>query len=208
LFNHWADSAVQLRFAGSDRLLLVLAEATPVNDRRVDAVWWQLHMAALRVMHRADEFELLALNYCITYEVSPPPWEDPKGDFGELEAPPQGPGPEASGFAISAIDDEPGDDLPPSGPVGHTALAGELVGESLATWERLDAELAGAPNSSVSCAALVRIDFVAAGTLLNWVTARDAREQRVSFVDAHRLIAAFFGVIGIGDHAEVAVRTN
>ncbi len=209
LFNHWADSAVQLRFAGSDRLLIVLTEATPVNDRRVDAVWWQLHMAALRVMHRADEFELLALNYCITYEVSPPPWEDPKGDFGELEAEPQGPAPEpGSGFAISAIDDEPGDDLAPAGRVGHAALAGELVGESLSTWERLDAELAGAPNMSVSCASLVRVDFVAAGTLLNWVTARDAREQRVAFVDAHRLIAAFFGVIGIADHAEVAVRPN
>ncbi|CAN7648016.1 STAS domain-containing protein [Variovorax sp. LjRoot130] len=209
LFNHWADSAVQLRFAGSDRLLIVLTEATPVNNRQVDAVWWQLHMAALRVMHRADEFELLALNYCITYEVSPPPWEDPKGDFGELEAQPQGPAPEAaSGFAISAIDDEPGDDLAPAGPIGHSTLAGELVGESLSTWERLDAELVGAPNLSVSCAALVRIDFVAAGTLLNWVTARDAREQRVAFVDAHRLIAAFFGVIGIADHAEVAVRTN
>lgn len=125
LFNHWADSAVQLRFAGSDRLLIVLTEATPVNNRQVDAVWWQLHMAALRVMHRADEFELLALNYCITYEVSPPPWEDPKGDFGELEAQPQGPAPEAaSGFAISAIDDEPGDDLAPAGPIGHSALAG------------------------------------------------------------------------------------
>ena len=33
-------------------------------------------MAALRVMNRPDEFELVALNYCITYEVSPPPWED------------------------------------------------------------------------------------------------------------------------------------
>ena len=86
LFNHWADSTVQLRFRGADRLLLVLAEATPANDRGVDAVWWQLHMAALRVMHRGDEFELLALNYCITYEVSPPPWEDPKGDFASLDA--------------------------------------------------------------------------------------------------------------------------
>ncbi|MBT2322109.1 STAS domain-containing protein [Variovorax paradoxus] len=210
LFNHWSDSAVQLRFAGSERLLIVLTEATPVNDRRVDAVWWQLHMAALRVMHRADEFELLALNYCITYEVSPPPWEDPKGDFGEFDGSSQMPGPDAaSGFAISAIDDEPGEDMASTGAAaGHIALAGELVGESLSTWERLDAELAGAPTLSVSCAALVRIDFVAAGSLLNWVTARDAREQRVSFVDAHRLVAAFFGVIGIADHAEILVRTN
>jgi len=208
LFTHWADSAVQLRFAGSDRLLIVLTEATPVNDRRVDSVWWQLHMASLRVMHRADEFELLALNYCITYEVSPPPWEDPKGDFGELDAPPSSRSPVSSGFAFSAIDDESGEAARTAAGAAHSVLAGELVGESLSTWERLDAELAGAPSLSVSCAGLVRMDFTAAGTLLNWVTARDAREQRVSFVDAHRLIVAFFGVIGIADHAEVAVRAN
>lgn len=211
LFNHWADSPVQLRFAGADRLLIVLTEATPVNERRVDAAWWQLHMAALRVMHRADEFELLALNYCITYEVSPPPWEDPKGDFGELEPPPATPRPSvSSGFSVSGHDDEliGADAAPTAAAAGHGSLAGELTGESLATWERLDAELADAQGLSISCAALVRIDFQAAGSLLNWVTARDARGQRVAFVDAHRLIAAFFGVIGIADHAEVGIRAN
>jgi ABC-type transporter Mla MlaB component len=201
LFNHWADSAVQLRFAGSDRLQIVLTEATPVNERRVDAIWWQLHMAALRVMHRPDEFELLALNYCITYEVSPPPWEDPKGDFGELDPP------ASSGFQVSARDELSPAAPPPAVP-GRGLLAGELAGESLPVWERLDAELARSPGQAISCAALVRIDFTAAGTLLNWVTERDARGQRVAFVDAHRLVAAFFGVIGIADHAEVALRTN
>lgn len=208
LFNHWADSAVQLRFAGSDRLLIVLTEATPVNERRVDAVWWQLHMAALRVMHRADEFELLALNYCITYEVSPPPWEDPKGDFGELEVSAPPPPSESSGFSISVSDELGGEAAPTPAVAGHGLLAGELSGESLSTWERLDAELAASAGLSISCAALVRIDFTAAGSLLNWVTGRDARGQRVAFVDAHRLIAAFFGVIGIADHAEVAIRAN
>ncbi|OUM02359.1 STAS domain-containing protein [Variovorax sp. JS1663] len=201
LFNHWADSAVQLRFAGSDRLLIALTEATPVNERRVDAIWWQLHMAALRVMHRADEFELLALNYCITYEVSPPPWEDPKGDFGELEPP------ASSGFQVSSRDELSAAALPAAVP-GRGLLAGELAGESLPIWERLDAELARSQGLTISCAALVRIDFTAAGTLLNWVTERDARGQRVAFADAHRLIAAFFGVIGIADHAEVAIRLN
>ncbi|RZL96290.1 MAG: STAS domain-containing protein [Variovorax sp.] len=206
LLTHWADSAVQLRFAGGDRLLSVLAEATPANDRRADIVWWQLHMAALRVMHRADEFELMALNYCITYEVSPPPWEDPKGDFASLDVPPLSRS-AAAGFSISPADEEAGDESPASA-VRCGVLSGDLVGESLATWQRLDAELAGASSSSISCAALVRIDFAAAGTLLNWVTARDAQGQRVEFVDAHRLVAAFFDVIGIADHATVAARTD
>lgn len=191
LFSHWADSPVQLRFLGCDRLLLVLAEATPVNERRVDVAWWQLHMAALRMMHRADEFELLALNYCITYEVSPPPWEDPKGDFAQLDAP------SSAAAALSSS-------RRAAGPV----LAGEIVGEAHATWQRLDAELAAAQEPVVSCAALVRVDFAAGGTLLNWAMARSAHQPRVRFVDVHRLVAAFFGVVGIADHAEVVVRAN
>ncbi len=194
LFNHWADSAVQLRFSGADQLLLVLAEATPANDRNVDAVWWQLHMAALRVMHRADEFELLALNYCITYEVSPPPWEDPKGDYASLDTPKV----VKPSFSILSGEQE-NSPVPAPGAV----LAGDLTGESLSTWQRLDEELASATAPSVSCAALVRVDFTAAGSLLNWVTGRHVRGDSVEFVDAHRLIAAFFGVVGIADHAAV-----
>ena len=65
-----------------------------------------------------------------------------------------------------------------------------------------------AAAATISCAALVRLDLAAAGTLLNWVTERDASGQRVQFVDAHRLIAAFFKVVGIADHALVRVREN
>ena len=52
------------------------------------------------------------------------------------------------------------------------------------------------------------MDLAAAGTLLSWVRERDANGERVQFVDAHRLIAALFGLIGITDHATVAVRKN
>ncbi|MDN8616711.1 STAS domain-containing protein [Variovorax ginsengisoli] len=203
LFTHWADSTVQLRFRGGDRLLLVLAEATPANDRGVDAVWWQLHMAALRVMHRGDEFELLALNYCITYEVSPPPWEDPKGDFASLDAAPAAAAP-ARAFSFGA--DEPPQAVAPE--PGHSQLVGDLIGESLSTWQRLDAELGDAASPVVSCAALVRIDFAAAGTLLNWVSDHHGSGRSVHFTDVHRLAAAFFDVIGIADHASVALRKD
>ncbi|MDM0076135.1 STAS domain-containing protein [Variovorax sp. J2P1-59] len=203
LFTHWADSTVQLRFAAADQLLLVLAEATPANDRSVDAVWWQLHMAALRVMHRADEFELLALNYCITYEVSPPPWEDPKGDFATLDTPARAK-PSAPGFSLAAGHDEA--EPAPFAGAGQAVLAGDLIGESLSTWQRLDEELTGETTPTISCSALVRVDFAAGGSLLNWVTAHHARGHALQFVDAHRLIAAFFNVVGIADHAAIKVK--
>ncbi len=205
LLAHWADSPVQLRFGAPEQLLAVLMAATPANDRRVDVVWWQLRMAALRTMHAADEFELAALGYCITYEVSPPPWEDPKGSYAALDPAPQAAksvpslltaGREAAlGSAATTTPD--------------AVLAGDLSGESLETWRRLDADLADASGSNapvVSCAALVRIDITAAGTLLNWATARNAHGQRVQFVDLHRMAAILFEVIGIAEHAGIAVR--
>ena len=52
------------------------------------------------------------------------------------------------------------------------------------------------------------MDLAAAGALLSWVRTRDANGERVQFVDAHRLIAALFTLVGITDHATVAVRKN
>ena len=84
LFAHWAGTPTHLRFIGSDRLLTVLEESTPVSERGKEVIWWQLRMDALRAMQLPDDFELVALNYCITYEVSPPPWEDPQGRYESL----------------------------------------------------------------------------------------------------------------------------
>ena len=60
----------------------------------------------------------------------------------------------------------------------------------------------------ISCARLIRIDFSAAGTLLNWATARQAEGRQVQFVEVHRLVAAFFNVIGIAEHARVIARSD
>jgi len=59
---------------------------------------------------------------------------------------------------------------------------------------------------SVSCHKLIRVDFIAAGDLLNWVLAKRGESRSVQFVEAHRLVALFFGAMGINEHAKVAVR--
>jgi len=52
----------------------------------------------------------------------------------------------------------------------------------------------------------VRVDFSAAGSILNWVATRQASGCHVQFRDVHRLVAAFFTVIGINEHARVIPR--
>jgi anti-anti-sigma regulatory factor len=58
----------------------------------------------------------------------------------------------------------------------------------------------------VGCHDLVRVDFAAAGSLLNWAATRHAEGCQVQFRDVHRLVAAFFTVIGINEYAQVVPR--
>ena len=90
--------------------------------------------------------------------------------------------------------------------VASVELSGQLVGDISATLSRLNAQLGKAPLVSVSCARLIRVDFIAAGDLLNWVLAKRGENRMVHFVDAHRLVALFFGAMGINEHARVQVR--
>src|SRR3569832_400157 len=85
-FTQWAAQPVQLRFIAADVLEKVLKEATPSGDKGVNPAWWKLRMEVLRVMHRPDEFELVALDYCVTYEVSPPSWESARCEYKPLQA--------------------------------------------------------------------------------------------------------------------------
>jgi hypothetical protein len=90
--------------------------------------------------------------------------------------------------------------------VASIELSGQLVGDISATLGRLNLQLGQAMVVNVSCARLIRVDFIAAGDLLNWVLNKRGEKRLVQFVDAHRLVALFFGAMGINEHAKVQVR--
>lgn len=219
LFTQWAGQNVQLRFIGAESLEKVLRDATPSSDRGVNPGWWKLRMEVLRVMHRPDEFELVALDYCVTYEVSPPSWDSARCDYKSLQAD----GSVASrntivgeayrDSVVSSVMTYAGDSQLPAmssqlSSVATVELSGQILGDGKEAIELLDAKLADADIMIISCARLIRIDFTAAGTVLNWVTAREAEGRQVQFSDVHRLVAAFFNVIGISEHARITIRNE
>ena len=85
-------------------------------------------------------------------------------------------------------------------------LSGQIAGDAAVTLQTLEERLVGADLMVISCAKLIRVDFSAAGALLNWVTARQTEGRLVQFSEVHRLVAAFFHVIGINEHARVLTR--
>lgn len=219
VFSGWAAQPVQLRFMGEAQLQHVLQDATPSGVRDTPQAWWQLRLEALRVTHQPDEFELTALDFCVTYEVSPPAWDSARCDYKPLE-------PRGSALAGQAIIGDVYRDSVPStlssalegdtemggnSQMSHlyaVELSGQIEGDAIAVLDTLEAKLMGADIMVISCAKLIRVDFSAAGTLLNWVSAREAENRAVQFTDVNRLVAAFFNVIGITEHARVLTRID
>ncbi|HEY8710215.1 MAG TPA: hypothetical protein VIM34_19740, partial [Burkholderiaceae bacterium] len=75
LFRNWIPQDLDMRWLGGERLFTVLQDAAPVGVRDADPAYWQVRLDALRMTNRPDQFDEAAIDYCVTYEVSPPSWE-------------------------------------------------------------------------------------------------------------------------------------
>ena len=213
LFAEWCGSIVSLRFQGAEALDRVLRAMTPSGAKEGGQAPWRLRMDALRLMGLQDEFELVALDYCVTYEVSPPAWQDVRCRFERdaAEGEDSQLTPLASSVSVAAAP-AAGEPAPSLGrdaePAAVVELAGEIVGEATEALERLEAARAGADRLVISCANLIRVDFSAAGSILNWVALRQAEGCHLQFRDVHRLVGAFFHVIGINEYARIVLRST
>jgi ABC-type transporter Mla MlaB component len=220
VFTGWASQPVQLRFMGAAQLQKMLLDATPPENNAIDPKWWLLRMEMLRVIHRPDDFELVALDFCVVYEVSPPPWSKARCDcksldeYGDAMSPATIIGAPSSDNvypSLLGMDSDFGLDFPSSSPAMRflsVELSGQIQGHAVAVLNTLETSLTGADRMQISCGKLIRVDFSAAGMLLNWVSARHAENRAVEFAEVNRLIAAFFNVIGITEYAKVLTRTD
>lgn len=208
LLRNWSGQPLEMRWIGLDNLVALLAEAASTGDRDADPAFWMARLAVLRVLNRADLFDETAIDYCMTYEVSPPAWEAPRcrarqsTTGASVQTQPMSIISEVStSFMESALFD----DEPAQVQVASLELSGQLVGDIGQTLDRLNGDIGAASVVNVSCAQLIRVDFLAAGDLLNWVLAKRSENRTVRFVDTHRLVALFFVAMGINEHASVHV---
>ena len=210
LFRLWAGQQLELRWIGGERLFQVLQDAAPTGVRDADPAFWLTRLDALRLANRPDQFDEAAIDYCVTYEVSPPSWEPTRckvhisgGGLSTRQPDLSMVSEVSTSFMESGLaDDAASGNLE----VAHVELSGQLIGDIGATLAKLQSETSSAPVVSVSCARLIRVDFIAAGDLLNWVLSKRNESRAVHFVDTHRLVALFFGAMGINEHAKVQVR--
>lgn len=190
LINEWAQTPGQIIFLDAPVLAQRLQALTVSGERAASEDGWRLRMAALRLMDEHDSFEQVALDYCVTYEVSPPSWTQPRSSY--LDAPEEVP--EAAEPVVQA---------PVSG-----GLAGCIESDATPWLVALEDQARPDRPLVVDCSELIRLDFAAAGSVLNWSARMQAQGIELHFERMHQLVAVFFGMIGVSDHAQLHTRTD
>ncbi len=183
-----AETPGLLCWAGHQHLRRRLQASTPSGRRENHAVWWKLRLAVLRLLGHQDEFDLTALDYCVTYGVTPPDWAVPRST-NELH-----------------------DRWPPDGDVPTQAMAlplsGQLRGDPSAVLATLEAQAGAGELLRIDCAGLQHVDLVAAGALLQWGKALQGRGRRAVLERLHRLLALSLHVVGVDETLQLRVRTD
>jgi ABC-type transporter Mla MlaB component len=205
LFQQWAGQKLTMHWLAADKLFDVLQEAAPVGVRDADPAFWLARLDALRLVNRPDQFDDVAIDYCVTYEVSPPSWESTKCTVRV-----SGPSANTRSAILSSVGDVVTSimDAPGIGEVEVTSLeiSGQLSGDQGPLLHHLDQRLGESRVVRISCALLIRVDFVAAGDLLNWVIAKHTERRQITFTDVNRLVALMFGAMGINEHVSTQLR--
>jgi anti-anti-sigma regulatory factor len=188
-----AGAQTEVAVLGASRLQEV-ARAAVESGRRDDSDGgWKLALAALRVLGEQQAFDDLSIDYCVTYEVSPPSWEPMPPNVRIAAVRPEGPKEDVE-HGSATVDG------------GAFVLCGEIVGRMASDLASLHDYAAARADVIVDCRGLRRLDFVAAGELLNEVVVLASSGKTVLFAEPIPIVEALLVVMGIHEVVEIRRR--
>jgi len=172
----------ELELLGRDTLRALLEDRIEPGCAE-DHECWLLLLEIYQLQGQHDAFDEGAINYAVTFEVSPPSWEARRVA-----------GPEP---ALQLVDDNDDDD---HGMADAYVLRGDIkalrFGDLPARTEKFDPVI-------IDCLALTRIDFISAGALLNVLTMVRRTGKQVVFHHPNHLVAELLGVVGLNAVASI-----
>jgi ABC-type transporter Mla MlaB component len=167
----------ELVLVGAVELLAQVRAILDVGRRDEGEAAWLLMLELLRLLNREKDFDEASMDYCVTFEVSPPPFTPP----GKVASAPRQPAaPAADRYLLPAVIDDAG-----------LVLAG--IGDYV---DRC-------PALVFDCSRLVRIDYAAAGQLLATLQPLAADKRRIEFRELNHLVAALLRLLGYGTVARL-----
>ncbi len=184
----------ELVIVGAEQLVNPLKAIIEPGRRDASDAGWMLLLEILRLLGRQHEFEETGIQYCITFEVSPPQWEPPPPN---LKA--------ATALAGAA---EPAAAVAPTEEDGPLTWRGVIEAEGEPWFGRLAAEARHNRELKIDATQLRRMAFSAASALLTLVMKLQQAGATVEFRNVNPLVGALFQLLGITAVASVHLRRS
>jgi ABC-type transporter Mla MlaB component len=173
----------ELVLAGADHLVAVLRPMLAIGDRGAGEAPWLLLLELLLLTNREKDFEETAMDYCVTFEVSPPSFEAPPHLAVSLAAGSLAKGPATAGDRF--------------------LLPATIRGDSAPLLAAIAEHATHHPALVLDGSRLARIDYAAANALATHLRtlAQDGRE--VVLRDLNHLVVALLRLLGVGDQVRL-----
>ena len=173
----------ELIVADAAELAETVRATIAIGQRDASEAPWLLLLELLQLMNREKDFEETAMDYCVTYERSPPSFEAPgnvanvanvanAANVGSARAPSR-----SDRFMLPALID---------------GGAGKL-------FDAIDAYAEQYQPLVLDCSRLARVDYNAAGALLARLRALAAAGKIIELRDVNHLVAALFRLMGYAE---------
>jgi anti-anti-sigma regulatory factor len=195
------DLLLRLQKSGHELVLVAAPEladkirATLEVGRREDSEpAWLLMMEVLRLLNLEKQFEEISIDYCVTFEVSPPAFVAPPSKVTTASSAASA---AAASQAAKGSTPAEGFRMPPviEGRIDHLIVAIAAYSDEHSP-------------AVIDCSALNRIDFAAAGRLLTGLAPFCGNGKSFEFHGVNHLVAALFNVIGLKDIARIVPRKS
>ncbi|MFC0251027.1 STAS domain-containing protein [Massilia consociata] len=163
------NSERELVLAGADTLLAVLRPMLAVGERGSGEAPWLLLLELLLLTDREKDFEESAMDYCVTFEVSPPSFEKPRHVSTAAPAPVAG-----DRFLLPPI----------------------ASGDCAALFDAIDAYAEGRETLVLDCSRLARMDYACAMALQGRLRVQTQAGRRVELRELNHLACALLRLLG------------
>ena len=174
----------ELTVAGANELVKAIRAIVEVGRRDDTEAPWLLLLEVLQMMNRQQDFEETSIDYCVTFEVSPPAFIAPK-----------------SRVTRAAVEEHVEDAQPAN------VFMMPAVAESKSELIEAITKFIQQHNPAVlDCSRLTRVDFSAASQLLAGLAPLTSDEHVVELINVNHLVHALFNVIGLREVARISVR--
>lgn len=162
--------------------LASLLEGRITPGRQDDPALWLLLLELYQQLGDEGRFEELALNYAVTFEVSPPSWETGKAKT-------------AAARPVQA-----------KGAAATFAFPAEVVAGNQAAFAELEKYAAAHSAVDIDMTGMRRMDFVSGGVLLNKLGGLQRAGKTVRLLHPNELVLALLMVLGVDMLAKVERR--